>query len=555
MKKIKGLRKLAILAMSALVTMSVAMPTGALAAAPGQHGGHTGSSNNDAYYDDIGDGYIRYGHDGYYDNNGSHKDDIHNAHNKGNAEFYVTDGSSPVENYSITLVGLKQAGKAYITKTIPTDSDGYASTSGMDTTYKWSYEVGGETHEIHFEHGRNFSVCIVIGGGQDENTDPVPSGDENPGDEDKDDKEVVPGDEDKDDKEVIPGDEDKDDKEVIPGDEDKDDKEVVPGDEDKDDIEVIPGDEDKDDKEVIPGDEDKDDKEAVPGDEDKDDKEVIPGDEDKDDKDVIPGDEDRDADDTEEPSSVDDKEDVEKDDDGYDDSKGKVSENNDDGREDKAGEDKNGSDNDSEKTEVVTVTESYSGEKAGNDDEKADSEAAGAIIDTPSPADPGSTGGQAGSGNADASVNGNISYAESAADTNKPVVIEDGAVPMAASAKVLKDSELPLAAVPGEDASAGTSAATWSLINLICLVLTALMTLVTLLGKANAGKRIMMILSIIPTVAAAVAFALTQNLAGSMILADKWTVMMLIIAAVNAVIAVMAIRNMTKDEDNDTAVA
>ncbi len=65
----------------------------------------------------------------------------------------------------------------------------------------------------------------------------------------------------------------------------------------------------------------------------------------------------------------------------------------------------------------------------------------------------------------------------------------------------------------------------------------------------------MMFLSIIPTVAAAIVFALTQNLAGSMILADKWTVMMLIIAAVNAVIAVMAIRSMTKGEDNDTAVA
>jgi len=79
------------------------------------------------------------------------------------------------------------------------------------------------------------------------------------------------------------------------------------------------------------------------------------------------------------------------------------------------------------------VIESYKGEKSDNaKEEEKDVQSAGAVTETSTPAGPGSTGGQAGSGSTDASVNSNISYAESAADTNKPVVIEHGAVPMAA---------------------------------------------------------------------------------------------------------------------------
>ena len=55
--------------------------------------------------------------------------------------------------------------------------------------------------------------------------------------------------------------------------------------------------------------------------------------------------------------------------------------------------------------------------------------------------------------------------------------------------------------------------------------------------------------------AACIAFAATETVPGPMILADRWTLLMLVIAAVNAVISIVSLRRIPEEEKEDSAAA
>ena len=91
----------------------------------------------------------------------------------------------------------------------------------------------------------------------------------------------------------------------------------------------------------------------------------------------------------------------------------------------------------------------------------------------------------------------------------------------------------------------------WALLNLLCMLATALMSLIMLIRffvKRKGGARIA---SLIPAVGAIVAFILTEDMSAQMVMVDKWTIMMVIILAIQAGVAVLA--NMKKNEDEEEA--
>ena len=94
---------------------------------------------------------------------------------------------------------------------------------------------------------------------------------------------------------------------------------------------------------------------------------------------------------------------------------------------------------------------------------------------------------------------------------------------------------------------------TWSLLNLILAALTALGigSILTLLSKKRAGKlngkaKVFSLSSLLPAAGAIVAFLLTQNLSGSMVFADQWTILMAGIAAVQAIVVALSLTGTKK---------
>ncbi|MBQ3274779.1 MAG: hypothetical protein IJH51_05710 [Christensenellaceae bacterium] len=95
----------------------------------------------------------------------------------------------------------------------------------------------------------------------------------------------------------------------------------------------------------------------------------------------------------------------------------------------------------------------------------------------------------------------------------------------------------------------------WGLANLICMILTILMTVIVHLSRANGRKLKYILMSVMPAAAACIAFAATETVPGPMILADRWTLLMLVIAAVNAVISIVSLRRIPEEEKEDSAAA
>ena len=94
---------------------------------------------------------------------------------------------------------------------------------------------------------------------------------------------------------------------------------------------------------------------------------------------------------------------------------------------------------------------------------------------------------------------------------------------------------------------------TWSLLNLILAALTALGigSILTLLIKKRTGKltgkaKVFSLSSLLPAAGAIVAFLLTQNLSGSMVFADQWTILMAGIAAVQAIVVALSLAGTKK---------
>ncbi len=140
--------------------------------------------------------------------------------------------------------------------------------------------------------------------------------------------------------------------------------------------------------------------------------------------------------------------------------------------------------------------------------------------------------------------------------------ITSNGMPMAAAnTEAVADNEVPMTIMDGETPQAPTGA--WALINLLSALATALLSLIMMIGFFRARreeneetgeirerdrKGILRFASLIPAVAAIAAFLLTENMANPMILTDEWTVMMVIILAIQTGVALLVGK---KDSDNE----
>ncbi len=128
--------------------------------------------------------------------------------------------------------------------------------------------------------------------------------------------------------------------------------------------------------------------------------------------------------------------------------------------------------------------------------------------------------------------------------------------------EVIEDEETPLAPMP-------TGA--WALVNLILMLLTVLASLLLLIGYLGkkkhterdeyGNKRIdytrnkkgfWRVASLIPAIAAVIAFVLTENMKLPMIMVDRWTLLMAVIAVLQLIVAVMSKKQKeSQDEENE----
>ena len=153
---------------------------------------------------------------------------------------------------------------------------------------------------------------------------------------------------------------------------------------------------------------------------------------------------------------------------------------------------------------------------------------------------PGNGGGNPNAGNPNAAVANNTPA--------PPVAIDNPAPPT-----TINDPPAPKA-VP----------AYWALINLICAIITALLSLIMLIryfgkrreedeetGEVTEIKRKggIRLASLIPAIAGIIAFILTEDMSNPMTLVDKWTLLMIIILAVQIVVAILA--KTRKDEEDE----
>ena len=131
--------------------------------------------------------------------------------------------------------------------------------------------------------------------------------------------------------------------------------------------------------------------------------------------------------------------------------------------------------------------------------------------------------------------------------------------------EVIEPDETPLAPMP-------TGA--WALVNLILMLLTVLASLLLLLGYLGkkkhterdeyGNKRIdytrnkkgfWRVASLIPAIAAVIAFVLTENMKLPMIMVDRWTLLMAVIAVLQLIVAVMSKKQKESQDDEDEANA
>ena len=149
-----------------------------------------------------------------------------------------------------------------------------------------------------------------------------------------------------------------------------------------------------------------------------------------------------------------------------------------------------------------------------------------------------------------------------------PEEAEGTDAPEGEESTVIEDDDTPLAAM-GE----GTGRS-WALLNLILTLLTALISLLMLTfyfyGKRRQGedeerqymhsaqdgeeeelkrKGLVRLLSILPAVLALITFILTEDMRNPMIFVDKWTLLMLLYAVVNAALAILSIKKREEMEE------
>lgn len=162
-----------------------------------------------------------------------------------------------------------------------------------------------------------------------------------------------------------------------------------------------------------------------------------------------------------------------------------------------------------------------------------------------------------------------------AAPVNTPgVTINENQTPLASGTQgnaakpettTIDDPQTPLA---------GNLGASWALLNLILAIGTAVVMIVLLIGyffgkkkkeeeqaaeeeKTGKLKRkgIFRLMSILPGIGGIIAFVLTENMNNPMILTDKWTLLMIVIALVQIVFTVFSIKKHKDDGEQETLEA
>lgn len=124
--------------------------------------------------------------------------------------------------------------------------------------------------------------------------------------------------------------------------------------------------------------------------------------------------------------------------------------------------------------------------------------------------------------------------------------------------EVIEEEETPLTEEPAEEETItdeetplAESASGWALLNLILAIVTVIGAVVLVIGYFAGYQTIWRLLSLIPAIGGVVAFFLTEDMSLPMAFVDNWTVLMVIIAVVQVVIAIMAMKD--KEEDDEEA--
>ncbi len=148
-----------------------------------------------------------------------------------------------------------------------------------------------------------------------------------------------------------------------------------------------------------------------------------------------------------------------------------------------------------------------------------------------------------------------------------PQVVEDEDVP-AGAIEVDEDGQAQIVDIAEEDtplaAGTETNKSAWALVNLISMIVTAILAIILLIQafkKKDEEEEAQMtedqiedekkrkrrkLLGLIPAIAAIVAFVLTENIFSPMAFVDKWTILMIIILVVEALVCYFTRK---KDED------
>ena len=115
--------------------------------------------------------------------------------------------------------------------------------------------------------------------------------------------------------------------------------------------------------------------------------------------------------------------------------------------------------------------------------------------------------------------------------------------------EVIEDEETPLAPM---------ATGKWALVNLVLMILTVLASLLMLLGvigkkRGRNNKSFWRIASLIPAIGALAAFVLTENMKLPMAMVDRWTLLMVIIAVLQLIVAVMSKKQNESEDDGANA--
>ena len=115
---------------------------------------------------------------------------------------------------------------------------------------------------------------------------------------------------------------------------------------------------------------------------------------------------------------------------------------------------------------------------------------------------------------------------------------------------VIEDEQAPLAAT-----------GTWALINLLCAIATAILSLILLIryfGRKEEEedetiekkhRLVARLVSLVPALGAVITFIITENMANPMVLTDQWTRLMAAFLMVQAVIVIIAERDKKEEKE------